>query len=123
MVPNILSSLGILLALIGTAAMATWDADHMKRPLLFQSMGAILGETLLLVMQIVITVGGISLAVWGIIHADWYVVLTSFVISLVFVKMLPFVFRGAILYLTSAIGPIVCAVGIILLHFFTWFSN
>jgi len=86
-------------------------------------MGQIIGGLLLLVMQIVITVGGISLAVWGIIYADWYIVLIAFVTFLVFVKALPSVSPVAFMYLASAFGPMVCAVGIIILHFFTWFAD
>ena len=122
-VANILTSLGILLALLGAAAMATWDVATYNRPLLFTAMGLFLGEALLLVMQVVITVGGISLAVWGIIYADWYIVLIAFVTFLVFVKALPSVSPLAIMYLSSAFGPMVCAVGIIILHFFTWFAD
>ena len=122
-VPNILASLGILLTLLGASAMATWDAATHNRPLLFTAMGLFLGEALLLVMQVVITVGGISLAVWGMIYADWYIVLIAFVTFLVFVKALPFISNVVILYLSSAFGPMVCAVGIIILHFFTWFAD
>ncbi len=123
MIPNLLTSLGILLALLGTAAMATWEADSMKQPLLFRSMGVMVGEALLLIMQIVMTVGGISLAIWGFIYADWYVVLIVFVSSLALVKALPVISHDAISFLTSAFGPIVCAAGVVLLHFFTWFAN
>lgn len=123
-VANILTSLGILLALLGAAAMATWDTDFAKRPLFFDLMKAsVLGSLLLLVMQVVITVGGISLAVWGIMYADWFIVLIAFVTSLALVKALPFVSYDALLYLTSAFGPILCAIGIIVLHFFTWFAD
>jgi hypothetical protein len=121
-VANIPTSLGILFALLGAAAMATWDRNPINRPLLFDSMGQILGGLLLLVMQIVITVGGISLAVWGIIYADWYIVLIAFLTCLAFVKALPFISHNVVLYLSSAFAPMVCAVGIIVLHFFTWFG-
>jgi len=123
MAPNMLASLGILLALLGAAAIATWNEATYKRPLLFTAMGLFLGEALLLVLQVVIIVGGVSLAVWGIIYADWYIVVIAFLISLAIVKSLPFLSPVAILYITSAVGPIVCAVGIIVLHFFTWFAN
>ena len=124
MVANMLSSLGVLLALLGAAAMATWEKDFRLQPLFFGVMKAsLLGSLLLLAMQIVITVGGISLAVWGFIYADWYVVLVAFVTCLILVKSLPFISKVAGLYLASAFGPMVCAIGIIVLHFFTWFGD
>ncbi len=89
--------------------------ERWNRPELFRGKA---GELLFGVANLLVIFGSISLIVWSFMHVTWYVaaglMIAGVVVGRVAVSVLPFVFM-------SALGPLLAAGGIIVLHYIAWF--
>src|SRR5258708_4044788 len=117
--PEWFSLAGFLFIGFASEALVEWHLSG-ERPLIFANLGA-LGDLIDLGTTFVVAAGGLSLIVWSFMKLSWYLPIAFFVVSMIIVKVLsaPFVIRA---FVPSALTPLLCAVAIIVLHWFTWLA-
>ena len=114
--PVVITVIAALLVVIGVTVTKEWT--DLDRPAIFVNYG-ILGQSALNAIDIVLLIGGASILIWGAIHGPWYTVPLAIVISYGLVGALQRTSLWS--FMTTAFGPLVCAIGIGLLHWVTWF--
>lgn len=89
-------------------ALGVWQYTPAGKPLVLYRLG-ILGDLLTLYCTAALALGTILLLVWGLLNADWYVVIASFLVSVPVHRFTLFRFVWWRAFITSAVGPPVFA--------------
>jgi len=115
--PEFVIALTVFLFVVGTAS-AQPMFSRLNRPNVFRSG---LGEFVFFLVTSAFWIFGFSLAVWSFSKITWYinvpVIIGSFIASSLLFHFLPVILRE------SAFGPLISAVGLILLNSWAWFEQ
>ena len=117
--PEWIATIGFLLIGFSVEAFVAWRRIG-DRPLIFANLGP-LGSLLELGSMLVVVVGGLSLIVWSFMKLPWYLPFALYIGQQVVVAVVsaPLIVRAVV---TSALTPLLGAVGLVALHWLTWFA-
>ena len=86
-----------------------------KRPLIFRTR---FGDLMFFIIVTIVAVGGVALVIWSFLHIPWYIDIFLIIGSMLGFSLwygfLPAFLRE------SALGPIVAAIGLLVLNCFAW---
>ncbi len=118
---ELLAGLSVMFITIGLRGLYEWTWRYhslTNRPLIFWRLGRA-GDFLHQVLQVIILFGGLSLIIWGLISAAWWSMLIAFALTWALIQLSRLsIYLDACL--CSVFGPVLCAIGIVSLHFLTW---
>ena len=115
--PELWAGLTFLFIAFGMRGMAGWTRSN--RPLILWRLGRA-GDFFHRGLTLTILFGGLSLIVWSAINAAWWSVVGGFVVGWILIQLSRLsIYIEAVI--TSVLGPVLCSIGIISLHFVTWF--
>jgi hypothetical protein len=114
--PELWAGLTFLFTAFGVRGLSGWTQTN--RPIILWKLGRV-GNFLHRALFAVIIVGGLSLIVWSVVYAAWWSVVGAFAVAWILVQLSRLsIYAEAII--TSVLGPALCSIGIIFLHFVTW---
>ncbi len=118
-VPELEMALVLLCSFFGSIQLAPFGGAN--SPVAFFNLGRF-GAFLLRAMHAIVLFGGLSLIIWALIYAAWWALPAAMVIAWILVQVTEKLFwvRAVV---CSALGPALFAIGIVVLHRFTWFHS